>query len=117
MHSSCDFGFYTSHVNREYYNYVKPQESGAHYGTRKMQISNIDNSVKVEGNFSFSYLPYSIKQLSETKHDFELVKTGKNYLAVDFFMRGIGFHACGPELLDKYKVPRKGKCTLLISVV
>lgn len=117
MHSSCDFGFYTSNVNREYYHYVKPQESGSHYGTRKMQISNIDNSVKVEGNFSFSYLPYSIKQLSETKHDFELVKNGKNYLAVDFFMRGIGSHACGPELLDKYKVPRKGKCTLLISVV
>ncbi len=116
MHHSADFGYYTSYVDKEYQHYVKPQESGSHYSTKKVQISNMDNSIIVSGDFSFSFIPYSIKQLYEKKHDFELETDGYNYFAVDFFMGGVGSHSCGPELQEKYKVPTKAKKSFVISI-
>ena len=117
MHESANFGYYTSFVDKEYHRYVKPQESGSHYATRKVQISNMRHSVVASGLFSFSMLPYSVEMLKSKKHDFELKTNGKNYFSIDFFMGGIGSHSCGPELQEKYKVPRKAKGVFVISVI
>ena len=116
MHSSTEFGYYTSSPDAEFHHYLKPQESGSHYATRKVQVSNEANSIVVDGEISFSLVPYSIKQLCEKKHDFELEKDGHNYFAIDYYMGGIGSHSCGPELNEKYRVPRKGKKYFILSV-
>lgn len=117
MHSSADFGYYTSFVDKEYHHYVKPQESGSHYGTRKVQISNMEHSIVISGDFSFSMLPYSVEMLRSKKHDFELEENGKNYFSVDYFMGGMGSHSCGPVLQEKYRVPRKAKKSFVISLI
>lgn len=117
MHGSADFGYYTSVVGKEYHHYAKPQESGSHYGVRKVQISSLDDSIVVSGDFSFSMLPYSVNTLRGTKHDFELVTGDKNYFSVDYFMSGMGSHSCGPCLQEKYKVPRKAKKSFIISII
>lgn len=116
MHESADFGYYTSFVDREYHHYVKPQESGSHYGTRKVQISSMDRVIEVSGDFSFSMLPYSVDMLRSKNHDFELEKSGKNYFSIDYFMSGVGSHSCGPVLQEKYRVPRKAKKSFIISL-
>lgn len=113
---SADFGYYTTSPVEEFYPYLKPQECGSHFGTRKVQISNKAHSIVIDGEISFSYIPYSINQLCEKKHNFELEKNGKNYFAVDYFMSGCGSHSCGPDLQEKYKVPRKAKKSFIISV-
>ena len=64
---SADFGYYTTSPSEEYYSYVKPQESGSHYATRKVQISNQTNSIVIYGEVSFSYIPYSINELSKNE--------------------------------------------------
>ena len=71
---SADFGYYTTSPAEEFYPYVMPQESGSHYGTRMLQISNQAHSLVVDGEVSFSYIPYSINQLRDKKHNFELEK-------------------------------------------
>lgn len=113
---SADFGYYTTSAEEEFHHYVMPQESGSHYGTRKVQISSQEHSVVIDGQVSFSLSPYSIKQLCEKKHDFELVKNGKNYFAVDYYMCGLGSNSCGPAMLEKYRVPRKGKKSFILSI-
>ena len=115
-HHSADFGYYTTSPSEEYYPYVKPQESGSHYAARKVQISNQTNSIVINGEVSFSYIPYSINELRKKKHNFELQKDGKNYLAIDYFMSGCGSHSCGPELQEKYRVPIRGKKSFIISI-
>ena len=115
-HRSADFGYYTTSPTAEFYPYVKPQESGSHYGTRKVQISNQRHSLVFDGEVSFSYIPYSINQVCSKKHNFELERNGKNYLAIDYFMSGCGSHSCGPCLQEKYRVPRKAKKSFIISV-
>ena len=113
---SADFGYYTTSPDEEYHAYTKPQESGSHYGTRKLQISDKSHSLVFDGEFSFSYIPYSISQLTQKEHGFELVKDDKNYLAIDFFMSGCGSSSCGPNLKQEYKVPRKAKKSFVISI-
>ena len=113
---SADFGYYTTSPDEEYQAYVKPQESGSHYGTRKLQISDKSHSIVFDGEFSFSYVPYSISQLAQKAHGFELVKDDKNYLAIDFYMSGCGSNSCGPAIKEEYKVPRKGKKSFVISI-
>ncbi len=116
LHRSADFGYYTTCPKSEYHHYVKPQESGSHYGTRKLQVSSPTNSIVVDGEISFSYIPYSVKQLAETAHDFELKKDEKNYLCIDYFMSGSGSNSCGPAIKEEYCVPQKGKKSFIISV-
>lgn len=52
--------------------YVKPQENGSHYGTEFMEITDGKTILRAEDGFSFSALPYSSKQLTDCKHDWEL---------------------------------------------
>jgi beta-galactosidase len=46
---------------------------------------------------------YYIISLCKKKHNFELQKSDKNHLAIDYFMAGCGSHSCGPDIQEKYK--------------
>ncbi len=97
-------------------NYVKPQETGSHYGTQFMEITNGKTTLRVEGDFSFSALPRSISDYENTKHNFELPKREKTHLCLDYFMTGIGSNACGPLMAEKDRVPKSGKGSITISI-
>ena len=116
MHRSADYGYYTTNPEAEYHHYVMPQESGSHYGTRKLQVSSNENSLVFDGEFSFSCVPYSIKQLKDTAHDYELKKENKYYLNLDFYMSGSGSNSCGPGIKEKFSIPKKAKKSFIISV-
>ena len=59
--------------------------------------------------FSFSLNPYTTKQLTETMHSFELEENDFVNVCIDIAMRGLGSHSCGPDLPEKYEIPRAGK--------
>jgi beta-galactosidase len=67
--------------------------------------------VKASSPFSFSYNPYTTKQLCTTKHDFELEENSFNNLCLDVAMCGVGSASCGTKLIEKYKISKKGKNT------
>ena len=84
--------------------YVRPQESGSHWGADFAEVSDGKTVVRAEGMQSFSAIGYSAETLADAKHDDELPVSDGTYFTVDFAMRGIGSHSCGPELPDCYRL-------------
>ena len=115
---SYDFAFkgeYAGSVNEQYHHYVKPQESGSHYGAEYAEITDGKHCIRAEGMQSFSALPYSAETLESTAHDDELPETDGTYFCMDIAMSGLGSNSCGPIPLEKYRVKKKenGEITLL----
>jgi beta-galactosidase len=94
--------------------YIMPQEYGSHYNTDYVKLDKLEIYAKTP--ISFSAVPYSIKELLDKKHDFELVKDGKTYLNIDCEMSGVGSCACGPDLDRKYQTKKASKMSFRIIV-
>ena len=111
---SAKNGYYESSAEKNYYPYVKPQETGSHYGTTFLAIKDVMTVTSLQP-FSFSILPYTTKELLNAKHDFELKKSEKTVVNLDLFMRGIGTNSCGPFLGEEHEIPRTGTNTFTIE--
>ncbi|MBQ8323332.1 MAG: hypothetical protein IJX91_05135 [Clostridia bacterium] len=93
--------------------YVCPQESGSHYASKYLCVKGLFQAT-AEKPFSFSVNPYTTAQLCDEKHSFELPENDFVNVCLDLAMRGVGSHSCGPELAEKYEIPRTGKNTFKI---
>ena len=107
-HRASDYGTYQSTAKKEYYPYIKPQETGSHYGVTELKLAN-GMVITAQKPFSFSVLPYSTAQIKQAKHDFELPKSDGVYVNLDLAMSGIGTFSCGSELAEEYRTPKEGK--------
>lgn len=103
-----EYGEYATAAEKEYFHYIKPQESGSHFSSTEVAF---DCGIKItaEKPFSFSVLPYSAQTLANTAHDFELKEDGNVYVSLDIAMSGVGTNSCGPELKKEYRAPKEGK--------
>ncbi|MBE7038480.1 MAG: DUF4981 domain-containing protein [Ruminococcaceae bacterium] len=99
-------GIFKSSADNEYEPYIMPQECGNHYNTKWLDIDNGDSHLKfaAKDKFEFSYLNYSIEELYEKKHAFELEKSPCGELIICYKNRGVGSNSCGPQLSKKYCV-------------
>ncbi len=100
-HMSSNYGEYNSTVNKNFSNYIKPQENGSHFASTMLTINGLMN-ITAEKPFSFSVLPYSTRELTDAKHSYELKRSTATYINLDINMSGIGTGSCGPELAKKY---------------
>ena len=107
-HLSSEYGEYTSSVDKEYFHYVKPQESGSHFAGTEIEFAN-GMKITAEKPFSFSVLPYSAIVLANTTHYFDLKDDGNVYISLDIAMSGVGTNSCGPELAEKYRASKIGR--------
>ncbi|MBO5714091.1 MAG: hypothetical protein J6R83_01550, partial [Clostridia bacterium] len=89
-------------------NYIRPQESGSHYHTKYLGVDGLFKVI-ADNPFSFSVNPYTTNQLYHTKHNFELKENDFVNVCLDLGMRGVGSAACGPDLFEKYEIPKSGK--------
>ena len=87
--------------------YVKPQESGSHCDSREVELYGKHSRLSVysEKDFSFSIAP--CRTCEYPKHRYDMEKFDGCVLNVDYRMRGIGSHSCGPEIDDEYKITEK----------
>ncbi len=109
-HLSTRKGLFETTVTESYEHPIKPQESGNHFGTEYVSISNAEEdmlTVTSKNSFEFSAREYSVSQLTSVEHDCDLIPEDVTYLSLNYKMRGIGSHSCGPELMDKYKLTEK----------
>lgn len=106
---------YKSSVKDQYFHYVKPQESGSHYGADYVRVGDGKNTLCAYGMETFSCLEYSIEELTNTMHDFELKGDGQTHLCLDFAMSGLGSNSCGPLTEEYARVPQKGKGIITIE--
>lgn len=107
-HMASEYGRYETTAEKEYFHYVKPQESGSHFCSTEIAFAD-GMRIIAEKPFSFSVLPYSVSMLTKAAHDFELTEDGNVYISLDIAMSGVGTHSCGPALAEQYRAPKEGK--------
>ncbi len=109
--SYCDLchasmvGLYESTAEKEYVNYVRPQEHGNHNFAKMLKIGGL--KFESDGEFEFNVSKYSTAILTKAEHTDELEKDGKTHLRIDYKVTGVGSAACGPGLPDIYKLNDK----------
>jgi beta-galactosidase len=98
--------------------YVRPQESGARSGVRSAALEVGGNTLEVSGNpFALTVRPYSLPVLDAATHRPELVGDGRTYVYLDHVMRGVGTAACGPGVLEPYRLkPREADFKVVFRV-
>lgn len=101
------YGRYESTAEENYGHYIRPQESGSHFGTTELKIGGL--TITAEKPFSFSVLPYGTETLIKTAHDFELPQSERTYVNLDVAMSGVGTNSCGPRLATEFRAPKTGK--------
>ncbi|HEY8390040.1 MAG TPA: hypothetical protein VIL26_03710 [Clostridia bacterium] len=109
-HVSALYGIWRFDVFNDFNGYIKPQECGSRYNSRYIKLTDEKErgiEICALNPFSFSALPYSVKELSESPHDFELPEPSVVHLCFDHKMSGVGSASCGPQLLEKYRTNEK----------
>ena len=102
----CNFGLYRKNVADMNFQYDVPQECGTRVDTRFVNVGNAERSLSVVGaeRFAFSYHDFKLEDLIKARHRNELKKSEGNYLYIDYAMRGIGSHSCGPDPEECYEL-------------
>jgi len=97
------YGMWQSCADNEYFEYVRPQEHGNHYGVKYLEF---ENGLKVVADTAFecNVSKYSTAALTKATHIDELVDDGKTHVRIDYKNSGVGSRSCGPELMEKYKL-------------
>ena len=117
-HAAALVDIYKSTVSEQYFHYPRPQDSGNHDDVQWLKITDdkghgwlIEAEASprggMEGVFSFSVLPYSVQQLYNATHDYELKEEDCVWLNLDCAVMGLGNSSCGPGVLTKYAIPQR----------
>ena len=107
MENYCDMchhtkiGKYESRADKEYVNYIMPQEHGNH---TKTKVLTMDCGLEFVGDseFEFNVSQYSAEALTEAMHINELAGNNCTNVRIDYKVSGIGSNSCGPQLLERY---------------
>ena len=105
MHHWAPVGLYESDVEKEYVNYVYPQEHGNHTEVKMLRIGELE--ISSAAGFECNVSAYTAKDLYHAMHTDELKKDGKTHLRVDYKVSGLGSNSCGPALDKKYRLSEK----------
>ena len=102
---SCYLGRFNSKISEMHEDYIRPQENGSHHFCREVSINNKKAKIYVlsENDFAFNVSNFSINQLTNVEHNFELIEEDLTYLNIDYKQSGIGSNSCGPDLDEKYR--------------
>ena len=87
--------------------YDVPQECGTRTENRFVSVRGGDKTLTVLGAevFDFSCHDFTLESLIAARHRNELTRSEEKYLYVDYRMRGIGSHSCGPNPEACYELP------------
>lgn len=100
-------GVWESGVTDQYHQYVVPQEHGAHQHTRWFTLeekSGLQMRITSSTPFSFSARFHHDVDLTSAKTIADLAVRDTIEVHIDRALRGLGTGACGPDVLEKYRV-------------
>ncbi|NLZ76438.1 MAG: DUF4981 domain-containing protein [Spirochaetales bacterium] len=94
---------YEKTVEELFVPYIVPQDCGVRTDTTRLGLEG----AKIEGilPFSFSIHPYDPKELWEKRYADRLIPDTVDHLSLHAAVRGVGTATCGPDTLDRYRVP------------
>lgn len=96
-------GLWTSTADKEYFQYIKPQEHGNHIGVKYLEFKNAMKFV-ADTAFECNVSKYSTKDLTDAMHIDELHADGLTHVRIDYKNSGLGSNSCGPELMEQYRL-------------
>jgi beta-galactosidase len=98
--------------------YVRPQESGARSGVYRAALEFDGGRLTVSGQpFALTVRPYSLEVLDAANHRPALVPDGRSYVYLDHVVHGVGTAACGPGVLEGYRLgPREADFSFVFGV-
>ena len=97
--AAAPVGRYQADCAQSYTVFDRPQESGNHEDTAYLQLGdeNGENLTFIGcRSFAFSMHDFSLDTLTHARHRSDLNRDGKIHLYLDYKMRGLGSHSCGP---------------------
>ncbi len=106
-HRASWYGSFDATVDSLYEDYIRPQENGSHWGCTALRVAGEGTGLSVSAvgaPFSFNASRYTARQLTEAKHNYELVPSGRTILTLDYRQDGIGSNSCGPVLDKRYRL-------------
>lgn len=111
-------GKFSQNVMYLHEDYIKPQENGSHADCDYVMIESHDAAIKAytENKFSFNASVYTQEELTEKKHNYELIPCGSTVLNLDFRQNGIGSNSCGPRPQEKYRLDEE-KFTYTMNLI
>ncbi len=101
-HRASYKGIFHSTVKNLFEDYIRPQENGSHWNCNELKVGKLQVSSANPFCFNASY--YTIQELIQKKHNYEIEEADEIITCVDYKQSGIGSNSCGPELLTKYRL-------------
>ncbi|SHM67213.1 glycoside hydrolase family 2 TIM barrel-domain containing protein [Gracilibacillus kekensis] len=100
------FGVWTSNVDDLFTSYAVPQENGNRHEVNWMSISGNAYGLLAIGqpNFDYSAHRYTLENIDQARHTYDLVKQDEITLNLDYQQHGLGSASCGPDVLEKYNL-------------
>lgn len=102
---SADIGMYKTEIENLYVPYLKPQEHGERTGVRFAKLVGSKHTLLFEADreMEFNACRWSVDELEEAKHGFELVKSDELYVKAVSRQTGVGgYDSWGARTLDEY---------------
>lgn len=90
--------------------YPVPQENGNHVQTRWLALHGPGlPTLRVDGRpfFDFTARRWTSRQLERAHKPHELLDSGRVWLNIDHAQQGLGSASVGPELPERYRIPRE----------
>lgn len=100
---------FTRRVREDFQSYLKPQESSSRFDVSYLRLRGKTGEIFIsaEENFSFSATPYTVGELMDAGHCWQLPASDKTAICVDYKMSGVGSESCGPRLDERYRLKEK----------
>lgn len=100
-------GLYRRTVDELYTPYTVPQENGNRAEVRWVRVEDAQGAGLLAlgmPEMNFSIHRYTVEQLDEARHTYELRDTGQLIWHLDYRQHGIGSASCGPGVLPQYEL-------------
>ncbi len=104
---SADMNIWQSTVSEQWIPYPLPQETGTHTQVQWLTLTNNEGwglLVAAEPAMAFSALHYTVQDLDQAKHTYELTPRESVILSLDVRHSGLGNGSCGPGVLPQYEI-------------
>ncbi len=102
-------GLYRTTATANFEPYVRPQENGAHFGTRWADVTDVGGQglYFAADSFSLSVSHYPPELLTHAAHNHELVPERETTVIIDYRNSAVGSASCGPELDEALRIKEK----------
>lgn len=100
-------GFYRADAESMNYMYPKPQECGSHTDSRFVCVSDGKTGYMFdsESDFSFCVSEYAADEFKP--YAWQMKRSGKIFVHIDYRMSGVGSNSCGPRIDEKYLITER----------